>query len=122
VPLALCALVLLGVSACAGGASPATFGHSTAAVTSYQPGPGARQLTLRYIAGPSVGSATGLVGAQDASRVQVGVHYDADTASTDLSSDERQATVTLEEPVGDRVVLDEDGKPVMLVGLSPTSP
>lgn len=111
----------VATSGCSGQASPAhSRGNTIAAIVSYMPGPGDKQITVRFMRARKDSPGVAEVLDQNDHEVKVLVTYQG-SGSLDGFSD-HSVRVTLDAPLGNRVVVDDSGQPVALVGLSTEDP
>ncbi len=83
-----------------------------AQVQGYRPGPGANQVTVVYLSGPDDHSAVAEVVSQEAAAVEVAVRFKRAESTSDSIAVPREVVVTLDDPLGDRRLLDQEGQPV----------
>ncbi len=55
---------------------------------------------------------------EDATTVQIRVRFEQSNRTSDLVAEVNEATAVLNEPVGDRKILDESGDPIPLKNVS----
>ena len=88
-------------------------GATTADLAGYRPvQPASNRLTVVYTEGAGDRPGHAEVLRQDANQVQVRVTYQRSGTTNNLNAVVREAVTTLQEPLGHRKVVDQDGNPL----------
>ena len=106
------ALAVCTVLVVAGCALPWVDRRATAEIVGYRLGPIPTTITVLYGTSPGDGAGGVEVLEQSASRVKVRVTYERSTEPQDSVLVSRDVRVTLDAPLGDRVVVDGSGREV----------
>ena len=97
----------LGVTGCGSG-------QTTATLEDYRPGPGARQVTVNYTIGRADKPGKAEVVRQNPTEVVIRVVYQHDDDINVMLGVIQEATLDLNEPLGNRKVLNHDGTQIPL--------